>query len=144
MKSTAGVLLPALVLFVLAGCSMNQSVVINPDGSGSADVRVVLGPLVVRYMEDILGSLGSGASNASGGPAFFDLGRIRRAFGEIEGVKLTELSSPSRSTLHLRLSFSDINSVFPVAVGTGARTAARVPLELTVKGGIKTLHLLLS
>ncbi|HUX21944.1 MAG TPA: hypothetical protein VMW69_11950, partial [Spirochaetia bacterium] len=107
MKAILGAL---SLIVILAGCSMHQSIVLNPDGSGSADVQVALGPLVVQYMNDILGSLGSEPTDPASGPPLFDLGQIRSAFDAVPDVKLVDLSAPSRSTLRLRLAFSDINA----------------------------------
>lgn len=127
----------ALALLLLAGCTMKQQIMVNPNGSGTADIQVTLGTLVVHYMDDILGSLGAGGGTS--GPPLFDLGQIRSAFDELPGVKLTELSAPTRSSLRLGLSFSDINSVFPASKSGGAS-----PLQFTDRSGVKTLRFLLS
>ena len=127
----------ALALLLLAGCSMKQQIALNPNGSGTAEIHVTLGTLVVKYMDDILGSLGAGGS--ANEPPLFDLGQIRSAFGELPGVKLVTLSAPTRSSLRLDLSFSDINKVFPATTG-----GAPSPLQFTDHSGEKTLRFLLS
>lgn len=165
MKAALLVVAP-LFLVVLGGCSMHQHIDINPDGSGSANVQVVLAPLVVQYMDDILASLGPPPASGGSGPALFDLARIRSAFDALPGVNLTKLSTPARNTLALRCSFDNIDKVIPVpdgSVGAGssvgasgsptgpsaAGSSARAgggerPLEFRDHGGVKTLRLLLS
>lgn len=152
-----------LLLVVLGGCSMHQQISIYPNGSGNAKVRVVLAPLIVRYMDDILASLGPPTSSGASEPALFDTGRIRAAFDALSGVKLTALSTPSRSTLDLQFTFDDINTVIPdlpgktpsgggaspvspaSPTGTAAPAGPGVrPLELRDHAGVKTLRLLLS
>ncbi len=130
-------MLAALALLLLAGCSMRQQITVNPNGSGTADIHVTLGTLVVQYMDDILGSLGAGGSSKQ--PPLFDLGQIRSAFAGLPGVKLTGLAAPTRSSLRLSLSFSDINAVFPTST-----SGSPAPLQFTDHSGLKTLRFLLS
>lgn len=153
MKAAKYGLLAAAVLTVV-GCSMRQQVTIDPNGSGSAEVEVTLGPLIVQYMTDVIGSLGNQPTD---GGTLFDLSRIRNAFTGLKGVELTSLSNPSRDTLRMGFSFDDVNSLFPeltaAAEATGGGSGARgpsisrqttSPLVLTSHNGIKTLTLTLS
>lgn len=145
------------VVLLLAGCSMSQNIVLNSDGSGIADVHVHLGPLIVRYLDEILGSLGVGPETSNGGkPVLFDQARVRRTFTKLPGVKLERLSTPSRDTLSLRLSFSNLNRVIPVepqngglgtaqtGSGGNGQSTAIPPIEFTTQGNVKTLRVELS
>lgn len=131
------------LVVLLAGCSMTQHIVLKPDGSGTARVQVHLGPLVEQYLTDILGSLGAQAGK-TGGPVLFDIAQIRRAFTELPGVRLSSLSTPSRDTLDLALSFADISSLLAARGQDENAATARSPIQFTSHDGVKTLRVELS
>lgn len=149
----------ALLALLLAGCSMRQRLVINPNGSGSADIHIVVGPLLATYIDDIMQSLGPTAGGGS--PPLFDLAKIRTAVEGMPGVKLESLSSPSRGSLALRFRFDHVNALVPAAEkavggsgagggtsggkGTGSVSGGgSSPIELTEHDGVHTLRLVLS
>lgn len=136
-----GLVLVAATAVVLAGCSMRQTIIIHPNGSGSADVHVELGSLLTRYMTDLVDSLGSQPSKAA--PMLFDLGRIKSTFAGLSGVTLTGLSAPQPNALAFSFAFEDAGALFSELGGSQAGSA-NSPLTLTTHAGVHTLEFDLS
>jgi hypothetical protein len=124
-----GLLLSFLIL-LLSGtsCSGRDHIVLNDDGSGSADVQIQLHPYFVAYLDDIV----AGFSGAEAGTLpLFDLPTLRQSIQALPGVVLTRAELESRSSLSLGFTFSDAEKVFSAPAGApGSAPAAPSPYAL--------------
>jgi hypothetical protein len=102
-----------LALIVLAaltlGCSVSQRVALEPDGSGTATVRIRLEKILLDYMQDL--SEVSGAAPKEKG-RIFDVEEIRKGFASRPQVTLTRIESASPERLDMELSFRSIEKLF--------------------------------
>ena len=110
----------AVCAFFACSCTVQTSIRIHDDGSGSADITVILNPVAVRYMTDITSSIGVGAATdvvaGAGtdgaeviGP--FDVEAIRRSFLARPGVELESIETSGKNTLHLKAVFDDVRTL---------------------------------
>jgi len=105
-------LLPILALLstLLAACAVNQRVALEPDGSGTAGVRIKLEKLLTEYLRDL--------SEVSGGAAqdrVFNVEDIRKGFAARQEVSLTRIESPSPERLEMDLAFRSVEKLFAEA-----------------------------
>jgi hypothetical protein len=105
-------LLPVLALLstLLASCAVNQRVALEPDGSGTAGVRIKLEKLLTEYLKDL--------SEVSGGAAqdrVFNVEDIRKGFASRQEVTLTRVESPSPERLEMDLAFRSVEKLFAEA-----------------------------
>jgi hypothetical protein len=97
----------ALALSAL-GCSVSQRVTLEPEGSGSAVVRIRLEKILVDYLRDLAEV--SGAAEDKG--RIFDVEDIRKGFASREQVTLRRIASPSPERLEMELEFRSIEQLF--------------------------------
>ncbi len=118
---------------LLCSCSLSQQLVLDPEGSGSADVQVSLKPMFVAYLQDLEQSVG-------GSGAIFDTRGMADTFRQFGGVTGVSVESPSPDRLNIHLEFADITQFFP------SRLAGGVPPPVTFvsAGGVSTLRFYLS
>ncbi len=98
-----------LALSVLAGCSVSQQVTLEPEGSGTAVVRIRLEKILMDYLKDL--SEVSGATAQDKG-RIFKVEEIRKGFAARQEVTLTRLESPSPDRLEMELGFRSIEKLF--------------------------------
>ena len=112
MRRTAGrvtAVLTLLLLVLLAvGCSVREELVLSPDGSGSANLRVDLHPIMLDYMNDLMAAM----TGVEGEYPIFDLDQIVSSFAERDGLELVSANQLSRGSLELNVRFADINEIF--------------------------------
>ncbi|SIQ74511.1 hypothetical protein SAMN05920897_11430 [Alkalispirochaeta americana] len=106
-------LLRALAIWVLAlaslGCSVRQEISLRPDGSGQADIRIVLDPAFSEYIQDLSATLGSDEeTRESGDEGFFQIHLLEQAFAEEPGLFLVHASSPRPEELTLLVNFDSL------------------------------------
>jgi len=101
----AGVVLAGLALG-LAGCSADQKIVLNENGSGQGHLDIRLDPVFVAYLSDV--GMGFGAHTDA---PLFDAEAVRGAFAERPGVTLNSIEVPRRDQLILDISFESVEHV---------------------------------
>lgn len=129
-------LLTVCALFIglfCGSCSVRQDVLLGEAGQGTAEIRIALQPVLVRYFTDLLNFAGE-----EGAP-IFDEYAIRRAFRTVPELKLQDVEVPSRGELFLRLTFSDIEQVFFRQIGSDVTPA--VTLTPAQEGWKTSLYL---
>ncbi len=114
MRRTHRIPLPAMLvaltaLLALAGCSVSQRVTLEPEGSGTAVVRIRLEKILMDYLKDL--SEVSGASAKDKG-RIFNVEQIRKDFAGRPEVTLTRLESSSPERLEMELAFGSIEKLF--------------------------------
>ncbi len=102
MRQTAAVF-AALSILIFASCSANQDFLIESDGSGEAEIEIVVEPFFARYLADI--SAGFGDADAP----LFDVPGIEAAFAEYPDIHLNEIELRGEYGLALRLEFDAID-----------------------------------
>jgi hypothetical protein len=96
-------------LFALAGCAVNQRVTLDPEGSGTAVVRIRLEKILMDYLKDLSEVSGAAAQDKG---RIFNLEDIRKGFASRPEVTLTRLESPSPDRLEMELGFRSIEKLF--------------------------------
>jgi hypothetical protein len=109
IPSPAALALLAALAALLAGCSVSQRVALEPDGSGTAVVRIRLEKVLLDYLLDL--SEVSGAVPKEKG-RIFDVEDIRKGFAGRQEVTLTRIESPAPERLEMELSFRSIEKLF--------------------------------
>lgn len=89
---------------LLAGCSADQAIRINADGSGSADITIQLDPALFAYLTDLQAGFG-------GTGAVFDTEAIAAGFRREPGIELRTIAVPSPDRLVLQVAFSSIGDL---------------------------------
>jgi hypothetical protein len=97
-----------LASFALVGCAVSQRVTLEPEGSGTAVVRIRLEKILMAYLQDL--SEVSGAAQEKG--RIFKLEEIRKDFASRPEVTLARLESPSPDRLEMELDFRSIENLF--------------------------------
>ncbi len=93
----------ALLLAFFPGCSASSEIVLMPDLSGKASIRIDAADFLVEYYRDLSGNYES--------PGIFSPGFVRAGFSTRPGVRIDSLSVPGEGSLELELSFSNINKI---------------------------------
>jgi hypothetical protein len=96
-------------LFALAGCAVNQRVTLDPEGSGTAVVRIRLEKILMDYLKDLSEVSGAAAQDKG---RVFNLEDIRKGFASRPEVTLNRLESPSPDRLEMELGFRSIEKLF--------------------------------
>lgn len=91
-------------MILLAGCSARQTIVLEPDGSGTADISVTIEPVFGAYLEDL--ALGFG-----GGQSLLDPQTITAAIEARPGLAVERINAPTPLQLELTIAFDDISRV---------------------------------
>lgn len=118
LGSWIGVLAAVLAL---AGCiKVDQTLTIEPDGSGTLDMTYGLSEQTLgqlEAMEQMAADMKQqGADVESGSPLDFDEAKIRKEFAEkgVEGVELLDVSSETRDGwkyMRVKMAFDDLDSL---------------------------------
>jgi hypothetical protein len=96
-------------LLPLAGCSVSQKVTLEPEGSGSAVVRIRLEKILMDYLIDLSEVSGSAAKDKG---RIFDVEEIRKGFASRPEVSLRRIDSASPERLDMELEFRSIEKLF--------------------------------
>ncbi len=99
----------ALLALSALGCSVSQRVTLEPEGSGTAVVRIRLEKLLVTYLQDLAEV--SGAATREKG-RIFDVEDIRKGFASRQEVTLRRIESPGPERLDMELEFRSIEKLF--------------------------------
>jgi hypothetical protein len=127
----------SVILFALLvmSCSVNQTIMIKGDGSGTLAMRAD----VSKLLRDYIGSLSevSGKPAPAAGADFFDVATIRKDFEARKGLTVKKALAPTPSSLELELTYTSIRDIF---AGDAALKSAGV-MTWSDEGGRKTLKL---
>lgn len=88
------------------GCTVRQSITIDPRGAGTAEVRIELSGILLAYYDD----LSAAFTGADGSAQVFDPAAVEAAFAERDGVELVSIEQDDRSSLRLKLEFQDLEA----------------------------------
>lgn len=103
------VLLVAGLAVALAGCSVNQVLVIKADGSGTAALRVVTTKLLREYLLDLQQL--TGATAAADG-SIFDVNKLQKDLAARPGLTVKKVASPSPDVLEVELAYRSVEEVY--------------------------------
>lgn len=118
-----------LALYILlGGCSAQQAVTIRSDGSGEADIKIVLDPVFNAYLADLTATLGREGETDSPGGSVFDLNLLNESFAAEPGLTLVEVHTPSPGELDLIVEFESLALLFALR---GSRLAGAFRFERT-------------
>lgn len=134
-RPARGTLIPAALFLVLtavlaaAGCTVKQTVYLDADGSGTAEIHITLHPVLERYMRDLT----SLSSEVPEDEPIFDPVAIERTFQTISDLELLSAEVPSPAELTARVRFYDLAAVFTDELPEGVRS----PALFTRRGGAR-------
>jgi len=129
----SGLALAALPL--LASCTVNQTLEVSRDGSGTLSTHAEVSPLLRDYLSS-LAEVSGGAGPLKDGRVF-DAPSIRKDFQARPGVEVLKAETPTASSLDLDLAF---HSLQEAVQGQGALQAAGA-VTVTERDGSTTLRL---
>lgn len=132
IRRAGAVLAAGAVLSLLAaGCSIREEITLSPDGSGTANLRVDLHPIMISYMNDLMAAM----TGVEGEYPLFDLEQLAASFAERDGIELVAANQLSRGSLELEARFRDINAILAREDATGILNLARSGdrRELTIR-----------
>jgi hypothetical protein len=120
--------LPRIILCVAlslaaVSCTVNQTIAIKDDGSGTLAMRADVSKLLRDYIASL--SEVSGKPAPAAGAPFFDTAQIRKDFAARPGLTVKKVSTPTPSTLELELGYTSVTDVFAsdaALKGAGALT----------------------
>lgn len=123
-----------LGLLTAVSCSMNQTIVIRADGSGTANLKVEVSPVLKDYFLS-LAEL-SGNEDAAKSGLIFDLKEVKKSFESRPGITVTRTALPTKTSMEVDISYKSIKTLFTddSLAGTGVAV-------YTESAGTKTLKL---
>ena len=124
-----------LSLTVLLSCSVNQTIVIKSDGSGTLAMHADVSKLLHDYIASL--SEVSGTNTIMKNGKLFDAAAIRKDFETRPGITVKKVVTPTADTLDLEIAYGSLQDVFAqdkTLAGTGA-------LVYSESGGKKTVKL---
>ena len=130
-----GILLAGMLL--LASCTVNQTISIKNDGSGT----LILHAEVTKVLHDYLASLAEVAGNGAlmKGGKVFDAASIRKDFESRPGLTVKKVATPTADSLDLEIAYASVQNIFS-SVDTLKSSGALVYSEAAGKKTIR-LHL---
>lgn len=119
-------------VLALAACSVNQTIVIKADGSGTASMRVVMTRLLREYLLDLQEVMGTAASSDG---SIYDVPKLQKELAARPGLTVKKVASPSPDVLEIDLAFRSVEEVY----GSVESVKKSGLLVYTVSGGQKSL-----
>jgi hypothetical protein len=132
--NAAKLLAAALFLAVNVSCTVNQSIVIKNDGSGTLTVHVEISKLLHEYVAS-LAEL-SGKPVTSGGKLFDTVG-IKKDFESRPGITVKKIATPTPDSLDMDVAYASIKDIFT----KDATLKGAGVLTFSESGGKKTVSL---
>jgi hypothetical protein len=133
--SRALVLAGGIALFALGSCTVNQTIAIKADGSGTLSMHAEVSKVLQDYLASLAEVSGQPGTLADG--KVFDLASIRKGFESRPGITVKKVSSPTQNSLDVELAYRSLQDVFAkdeTLKGTGA-------LVYGESGGTKSIRL---
>jgi hypothetical protein len=122
-------------LAVLASCTVNQTIAIKSDGSGTLTMHAEVSKLLHEYLVSLAEVAGQTEMLAGG--KIFDVASIKKGFESRPGLTVRKVSSPTPDSLDMEIAYRSIQDVFAqdkALTGSGA-------LVYSVSDGKKTIRL---
>lgn len=111
MQRNVRILVPVLALALLtAACTVNQTIVVKSDGSGTATLHAEVSKLLGDYVSSL--SEVSGRTSQAAGAPVFDAAAIRKDFAAKPGITVQKVLTPTPLSLDLELGFTSLKDVF--------------------------------
>jgi hypothetical protein len=110
LSGLAALLALAALSVLLTSCTVETTVVLESDGSGTAGSRVSMAPLFRRYLGDLAQMQGAEVSEET---SYFDVPALAAAFDAAPGVDLAAIVNPEPSVLELLFGFRNAEEIFP-------------------------------
>jgi hypothetical protein len=104
-----GAMLFTALTVALAACSVNQTLVIKADGSGTASVRVVTTKLLRDYVLDL--QQATGTPTPAGG-SIYDVPKLQKELSARPGITVKKIASPSPDVLEVELAYRSVDEVY--------------------------------
>jgi hypothetical protein len=100
------------VLLALAAvsCTVNQTISIKDDGSGTLAMRADVSKLLRDYIASL--SEVSGKPAPAAGAPFFDTAQIKKDFAARPGLTVKKVATPTASSLEMELGYNSVTDVF--------------------------------
>ncbi len=95
---------------LIAGCTVNQTIAVKDDGSGTASIHAEVSQLLADYLASLAEV--SGKAKPAAGSSVFDVAQIRKDFSARPGITVTRAVTPTAKSLDLDLSFTSVQDVF--------------------------------
>ena len=125
-------LVAGVSLLTAVSCSMNQTIVIRADGSGTGSLKVEVSPVLRDYFINLAELSGNTSAVDSG--QIFDLKEVKKSFESRPGITVTRTAIPTKTSMEVDISYKSIKTLFTddSLAGTGVAT-------YTESAGTKTL-----
>ncbi|MGA2974157.1 MAG: hypothetical protein ABSF77_02480 [Spirochaetia bacterium] len=122
-------------LFIIVSCTMNQTIAIKNDGSGT----LVMHAEVSKLLHDYIASLAevSGKTDVMKGGKVFDAASIRKDFESRPGITVKKAVTPTPDSLDLELAFTSLQDVF----ARDAKLKSTGAFVYSESGGVKSVKL---
>jgi hypothetical protein len=122
-------------LTALVSCTVNQTIVIRNDGSGTLAMHAEVSNLLRDYMSSLAEV--SGKTDMMKDGKVFDIATIRKDFSSRPGITVRKVAAPTANSLDLEIGYTSLADVFAgekTLKGSGA-------LVYSESGGTKTVRL---
>ena len=120
--------------FLVLSCSINQTLTVKADGSGTANIHMELSKSLANYFLNLSEIAGKTELVESG--QVFDLKEIRDSLESRPGLTVTRMATPTQTVLDMDVSYHSIKDVFDDDSLKSAGIAT-----FTQKDGVTTLSL---
>lgn len=120
------------ISLALAACSVNQTIVIKADGSGTASMRVVTTKLLREYLLDLQEVMGTPPSSDG---SLYDVPKLQKELAARPGLTVKKVASPTPDVLEIDLAFRSVEEVY----GSVESVKKSGLLLYSVSGGQKSL-----
>lgn len=120
------------ISLALAACSVNQTIVIKADGSGTASMRVVTTKLLREYLLDLQEVMGTPPSSDG---SLYDVPKLQKELAARPGLTVKKVVSPTPDVLEIDLAFRSVEEVY----GSVESVKKSGLLLYSVSGGQKSL-----
>ncbi len=99
-----------LILFIGAGCTIEQEALVKTDGSGNVNFNFTVEPYFFDTLKEM--SQLAGETNSMSNGQLFDVEQIKKDFSQKKEIQLGEISTPKKEVLQGTFSFQNISRVF--------------------------------
>jgi hypothetical protein len=131
---TGGALLLAAAL-TFVSCTVNQTITVKNDGSGTLVIHAEVSKLLHDYLASLAEVAGNGSLMKNG--KVFDAAGIRKDFESRPGFTVKKAVTPTADSLDLEIAYASIQSLFT----TEATLKSSGALTYAESGGKKTIKL---
>ncbi len=94
------------IILLFSSCSVNESIYLKKDGSGTFNSTVVMKKIFVEYLKNLAEVTGDKEKITDN--KVFDIPEIKKSLATRQGIKLKSISTPKPDTLKLSVKFNNI------------------------------------